>query len=66
MDKYQPKKIGDLDYNHHITEILKTIAQKEDFPHLILYGAEARVRKLESELYCHFYTALVFIRQTQR
>ena len=56
MDKYQPKKIEELDYNHQITEILKTIAQKEDFPHLIFYGAEGagkktRIRALLSLLY---------------
>jgi len=56
MDKYQPKKIEDLDYNHQITNILKTIAQKEDFPHLIFYGAEGagkktRIRALLSLLY---------------
>lgn len=56
MDKYQPKKVEDLDYNHQITNILKTIAQKEDFPHLIFYGAEGagkktRIRALLSLLY---------------
>jgi replication factor C subunit 3/5 len=56
MDKYQPKKIEELDYNHNITDLLKTIAQKEDFPHLIFYGAEGagkktRIRALLSLLY---------------
>lgn len=56
MDKYQPKKIEELDYNHKITEILKTIAEKEDFPHLIFYGAEGagkktRIKALLSLLY---------------
>jgi replication factor C subunit 3/5 len=56
MDKYQPKKIEELDYNHQISEILKTISQKEDFPHLIFYGAEGagkktRIRTLLSLLY---------------
>jgi replication factor C subunit 3/5 len=45
MDKYQPKSIGELDYNHNISEILKTIAQKEDFPHLIFYGPEGAGKK---------------------
>jgi replication factor C subunit 3/5 len=45
MDKYQPKNIGDLDFNHNITEILKTISQKEDFPHLIFYGPEGAGKK---------------------
>jgi replication factor C subunit 3/5 len=56
MDKYQPKRIEELDYNHNITEILKTISQKEDFPHLIFYGSEGagkktRIRALLSLLY---------------
>ncbi len=56
MDKYQPKKVEELDYNHQISEILKTIAQKDDFPHLIFYGAEGagkktRIRALLSLLY---------------
>lgn len=56
MDKYQPKSIEELDYNHDISNILKTIAQKEDFPHLIFYGAEGagkktRIRALLNLLY---------------
>ncbi len=56
MDKYQPKKIEELDYNHNISNILRTIASKEDFPHLIFYGAEGagkktRIRALLSMLY---------------
>jgi len=45
MDKYQPKSIEDLDFNHNITDILKTISQKEDFPHLIFYGPEGAGKK---------------------
>ena len=45
MDKYQPKNLGELDFNHNITNILKTIAQKEDFPHLIFYGPEGAGKK---------------------
>ena len=45
MDKHQPKNIGELDFNHNITDILKTIAQKEDFPHLIFYGPEGAGKK---------------------
>lgn len=56
MDKYQPKRVEDLEYNHNVTEIIKTIAQKEDFPHLIFYGPEGagkktRIRALLSLLY---------------
>lgn len=56
MDKYQPKRIEELDYNHNITDILKAISQKEDFPHLILYGPEGagkktRIRAFLSLLY---------------
>jgi replication factor C subunit 3/5 len=56
MDKYQPKRIEELDYNYNITDILKTIAQKEDFPHLIFYGPEGagkktRIRALLTLLY---------------
>jgi replication factor C subunit 3/5 len=45
MDKYQPKSIEDLDFNHNITDILKTISLKEDFPHLIFYGPEGAGKK---------------------
>lgn len=56
MDKYQPRHIQDLDYNHKISDILKTISMKDDFPHLIFYGAEGagkktRVRALLNLLY---------------
>jgi replication factor C subunit 3/5 len=56
MDKYQPKTIDDLDYNLNITNILKCISTKEDFPHLIFYGPEGagkktRIRALLSLLY---------------
>lgn len=56
IDKYQPKRVEELDFNHNITNIMKTIAQKEDFPHLIFYGPEGagkktRIRALLALLY---------------
>jgi replication factor C subunit 3/5 len=56
MDKYQPKRIEELEYNHNVTDILKSIAAKEDFPHLIFYGPEGagkktRIRALLAMLY---------------
>lgn len=45
MDKYQPKRIEDLEYHHNITEILKSLASKEDFPHLIFYGPDGAGKK---------------------
>lgn len=45
MDKYQPKKVDDLTYNKNITDIIKAISQKEDFPHLIFYGPDGAGKK---------------------
>lgn len=56
MDKYQPKRIEELNYNQNITDIIKAISQKEDFPHLIFYGPDGagkktRIRSLLAQLY---------------
>jgi len=45
FDKYHPKKFSELDYNDDVSNLLKTIAQNSDFPHMIFYGPEGAGKK---------------------
>lgn len=45
MDKYQPKTLENLSFNHTITKILDSLSKKDDFPHLIFYGPEGAGKK---------------------
>ena len=40
VEKYSPKKIEDLSYNHKVTETILNLSNKTDFPHIIFYGPE--------------------------
>ncbi|PAV60587.1 hypothetical protein WR25_14059 [Diploscapter pachys] len=56
VDKYRPREIGKLDYNNDLTEVLKSIVAREDFPHLLVYGPsgagkKTRINCILKELY---------------
>jgi replication factor C subunit 3/5 len=56
FDKYQPRRLDDLDYNTSVTKVLKCLSTKEDFSHLIFYGTEGagkktRIRAFLYEIY---------------
>ncbi len=44
-EKYQPKRISELDYNDNVSSILKALSSKDDFSHLIFYGTEGAGKK---------------------
>jgi replication factor C subunit 3/5 len=55
-EKYQPRRIDELDYNENISKVLKAISSRDDFSHLIFYGAEGagkktRIRAFLSEIF---------------
>ena len=45
IDKYTPRKFEELDYNHNVSDILKSISSSDDFPHLIFYGPDGAGKK---------------------
>lgn len=51
MDKHRPKSIKDLEFNKGVSEILKSLAQKDDFPHLIFYGPDGSGKKTRIRLF---------------
>jgi replication factor C subunit 3/5 len=51
IDKYTPRKFEELDYNHNINEILKTISSSDDFPHLIFYGPDGAGKKTRIKIF---------------
>ncbi len=55
-EKYQPRKIEELDYNDNISKVIKGLSSRDDFSHLIFYGAEGagkktRIRAFLSEIF---------------
>ena len=44
-EKYQPKRLDEMDYNDNITKVLKALSTKDDFSHMIFYGAEGAGKK---------------------
>jgi replication factor C subunit 3/5 len=50
VDKFTPRKFEELDYNHNVSEILKTIAASDDFPHLIFYGPDGAGKKTRMKI----------------
>lgn len=38
VDKFRPRKLGQLSYNENITRNLEALASSGDFPHLLVYG----------------------------
>jgi len=38
VDKYRPKSLDQLDYHEATTELLRTMVQGGDIPHLLFYG----------------------------
>ena len=51
IDKYRPKCLSDLSFNHQVNTFLKSIAEKKDMPHLIIEGPRGSGKKLRTELY---------------
>ena len=45
MDKYAPKSLNELTFNQKVTEILKNLSNRDDFPHLIFYGPDGAGKK---------------------
>lgn len=45
VHRYRPTKLDNLDYNESLTETLKRLADKEDFPHLLVYGPPGAGKK---------------------
>ncbi len=38
MERYSPRKLGELTYNPKVTELLSVLSKTQDFPHLLLHG----------------------------
>lgn len=51
MDKHRPRAIKDLEFNKGVNEILKSLAQKDDFPHLIFYGPDGAGKRTRIRLF---------------
>jgi replication factor C subunit 3/5 len=51
LDKYRPKSLSDLTYNHDANTFFKSIATKTDMPHLIVEGPRGSGKRLRVELY---------------
>ncbi|PRT56384.1 Replication factor C subunit 5 [Wickerhamiella sorbophila] len=45
VHKYRPTSLESLDYNEPLTETLRRLADKEDFPHLLVYGPPGAGKK---------------------
>ncbi|WPK24527.1 hypothetical protein PUMCH_001803 [Australozyma saopauloensis] len=45
VDKYRPKKFGQLTFHPQITDSLKSLAATGDFPHLLVYGPSGAGKK---------------------
>ena len=39
IEKYHPKSLDTLEYNHEIGKQLKELLESEDFPHMLFYGS---------------------------
>lgn len=50
IEKYNPKSLSELTYNDHVTNVITSIAQTADFPHLIFYGPEGSGKKTRIKL----------------
>ncbi|KAF0985956.1 hypothetical protein HZS_7468 [Henneguya salminicola] len=38
VDRYKPKRFEDLDYHKSQAEYLTKLVERDDFPHILLYG----------------------------
>ena len=45
MDKYKPKRLDDLTFHPNQTELLKSLSENNEFPHLIFYGPDGAGKK---------------------
>ena len=45
MDKYKPKRLDDLTFHPNQTELLKSLSENSEFPHLIFYGPDGAGKK---------------------
>ena len=45
MDKYKPRKLEDLTFHPNQTELLKSLSENSEFPHLIFYGPDGAGKK---------------------
>jgi replication factor C subunit 3/5 len=44
-DKYRPLNLRELSYNEGLTEMLTRVAERQDFPHMLLYGPSGAGKK---------------------
>lgn len=44
-EKYHPRNLDELTHNHQVTQLIKSIACKSDFPHMIFYGPDGAGKK---------------------
>lgn len=51
IDKYRPKSLAELDFNHEANQFLTVMATHKDMPHLILEGPRGSGKKLRAHLY---------------
>jgi replication factor C subunit 3/5 len=51
LDKYRPKSLDDLTYNHDVNTFFKAVATRTDMPHLIVEGPRGSGKRLRVELY---------------
>ena len=45
MDKYKPRKLEELTFHPNQTELLKSLSENSEFPHLIFYGPDGAGKK---------------------
>ncbi|ORC85529.1 replication factor C, subunit 5 [Trypanosoma theileri] len=45
VDKYRPKSLEEVDLYPELTQVLRRLAESQDFPHLLLYGPSGTGKK---------------------
>lgn len=45
VEKYNPKKLEELTHNPKVSQTIKNLSEKTDFPHLVFYGPEGSGKK---------------------